>query len=71
MSVIIKEVKENDKSAKKAFVKFPIDLYKDSPYYVPPLILDELDGFQILRVKQRTGDVSIVRTFHFTSPITK
>lgn len=43
MSVTIKEVNENDKSAKKAFVKFPIDLYKDSPYYVPPLILDELD----------------------------
>lgn len=26
----------------KAFVKFPIKLYKDCPYYVPPLILDEL-----------------------------
>ncbi len=43
MSVIIKEIDNNDKSLKKAFVKFPIkDLYKDSPYYVPPLVMDEL-----------------------------
>jgi hypothetical protein len=44
MPVIIKEVKESDKALKKAFVKFPInDLYKNSPYYVPSLILDELE----------------------------
>lgn len=43
MAVIIKEVKDSDRSFKKAFVKFPIKLYKDCPYYVPPLILDELD----------------------------
>jgi hypothetical protein len=44
MSVVIKEIAENDKKLKKAFVKFPInDLYKDSPYYVPSLVLDELD----------------------------
>lgn len=43
MAVIIKEVKETDKPLKKAFVKFPIKLYKGCPYYVPPLILDELD----------------------------
>ncbi len=42
MSVIIKEIDSNNKSDKKAFVKFPISLYKDCPYYVPPLILDEL-----------------------------
>jgi hypothetical protein len=42
MSVIIKEIDSNNKSDKKAFVKFPINLYKDCPYYVPPLILDEL-----------------------------
>lgn len=42
-SVIIKEINENDKASKKAFVKFPIKLYKGCPYYVPPLILDELD----------------------------
>lgn len=43
MSIIIKEVSENDKALKKAFVKFPIKLYQDCPYYVPSLILDELD----------------------------
>ncbi len=43
MSIIIKEVNENNKALRKAFVKFPINLYKDCPYYVPSLILDELD----------------------------
>lgn len=43
MSIIIKEVKEDDKALKKAFIKFPTDvLYKNSPYYVPSLVLDEL-----------------------------
>jgi GNAT superfamily N-acetyltransferase len=41
MSVKIIEV--NNTALKKKFVKFPIDLYKGNPYYVPPLILDELD----------------------------
>lgn len=43
MPITIKEVKETDRALKKAFVKFPIRLYKGCPYYVPPLILDELD----------------------------
>ena len=29
----------------KQFVKFPFDLYKGSPYWVPPLIADEIDTF--------------------------
>ncbi len=29
----------------KKFVKFPFTLYKNSPYWVPPLINDELDTF--------------------------
>ncbi|MBT8263993.1 MAG: GTP cyclohydrolase [Muriicola sp.] len=29
----------------KKFVKFPFSLYKDSPYWVPPLIKDELEVF--------------------------
>ena len=29
----------------KKFVKFPFSLYKDSPYWVPPLISDELGTF--------------------------
>ncbi|WP_029904521.1 hypothetical protein [Prevotella sp. 10(H)] len=47
MSVLIKEVSESDKALKKAFVKFPIKLYKDCPYYVPSLILDELDTLDV------------------------
>lgn len=43
MTVSIKHVNENDKALKKAFVKFPIKLYEGNPYYVPSLILDELD----------------------------
>ena len=27
----------------KAFVKFPFSLYKDSKYWVPPVIMDEMD----------------------------
>lgn len=33
------------KKEKKRFFKFPIDLYKTSPYYVPSLIKDEMDTF--------------------------
>jgi hypothetical protein len=33
------------KSELKQFVKFPFKLYKDSPYWVPPIINDELDSF--------------------------
>ncbi|UII75993.1 GTP cyclohydrolase [Flagellimonas sp. HMM57] len=29
----------------KRFVKFPFSLYKDSPYWVPPIIKDELESF--------------------------
>ncbi len=41
MSVSIVEV--NDRAGAKKFVKFPVNLYKNCPYYVPSLILDELD----------------------------
>ena len=33
------------KSELKQFVKFPFSLYKDSPYWVPPIIKDELETF--------------------------
>lgn len=29
----------------KAFVKFPFDIYKDSKYWVPPIISQELATF--------------------------
>lgn len=33
------------KSGLKKFVKFPFSLYKDNPYWVPPIINDELETF--------------------------
>lgn len=33
------------KSELKQFVKFPFTIYKDSPYWVPPIINDELETF--------------------------
>lgn len=42
MSVEIVEIRPT-KSDLKKFVKFGVDLYKDSPYYVPPLISDEVE----------------------------
>jgi hypothetical protein len=39
----LKEVKTNKDL--KAFVKFPFDLYKDSKYWVPPIIREELKTF--------------------------
>ena len=41
--ISIKEVKS--KSDLKAFVKFPFKLYKDSKYWVPPIISEELKTF--------------------------
>lgn len=41
------EIKEVTSSASgmRAFVKFPFSLYKGSPYWVPPIIADELESF--------------------------
>jgi len=39
----VKIIEANDKSLKKKFVKFPVQLYKGNPYFVPPLIMDEMD----------------------------
>src|SRR5690606_64120 len=41
--ITIKEVK--NKKDLKAFVKFPFRLYKKSPYWVPPLIDEEMESF--------------------------
>ena len=40
MSVTIKKVET--KAQLKTFVKFPLELYKDCPYYVPNIFLDEM-----------------------------
>ncbi|MFD1015267.1 GTP cyclohydrolase [Winogradskyella rapida] len=41
--ITIKEAKSQ--SELKAFVKFPFKLYKNSPYWVPPIIKQELETF--------------------------
>ena len=41
--VILKEA--TTQADLKKFVKFPFSLYKGSPYWVPPIIKDELDSF--------------------------
>ena len=40
MSVVIKKVAS--KSDLKTFIKFPLELYKDCPYYVPNIFTDEM-----------------------------
>lgn len=35
----------NNKKQLKAFVTFPFELYKNHPYWVPPLINDEMENF--------------------------
>ena len=48
------EVREaNSTKEKKAFVKFPLELYKDCPQFVPFLLSDELDNFNPKRKIQR------------------
>lgn len=42
---MIKIIEANSKDAIKQFVKFPFSLYKDSPYWVPPLIQEEIETF--------------------------
>ena len=41
MSIEIKEVRTRRQLRK--FVNFPEKLYKDNPYYVPPLVFDQMD----------------------------
>ncbi len=41
--ITLKEAKT--KKEMKAFVKFPFSLYKNDKYWVPPIINDELEGF--------------------------
>jgi GNAT superfamily N-acetyltransferase len=44
---ILIEIKEvtGSEAGMKAFVKFPFGIYKNSPYWVPPIIADELESF--------------------------
>ena len=42
--IIVKEVKT--KKEQKEFLNFPLNLYKDNPYFVPPLYMDEKKIFK-------------------------
>ena len=41
--ILIKEA--ITKKEMKAYVTFPFSLYKNNPYWVPPIISDEIDSF--------------------------
>ena len=43
MTITIKEI--SAKSDLKKFVKFPFSLYKDNPYWIPPIVKDEIATF--------------------------
>jgi len=43
MSITVKRI--TSKQDIKQFVKFPMNLYKDNAYYVPPIIKDEMETF--------------------------
>ncbi|OIQ18670.1 MAG: GTP cyclohydrolase [Flavobacterium sp. MedPE-SWcel] len=45
--IVIKEAKT--KKELKDFVKFSFELYKDCPYWVPPIINDELENFDVTK----------------------
>ena len=59
MSVVIKTVES--KEDLKTFVKFPLQLYKDCPYYVPNLYADELAALD--PEKNAMGKYSLSRLF--------
>ena len=41
--IVIEEV--SSKKDIREFVKFPFELYKNSPYWVPPIIAEEMNVF--------------------------
>lgn len=42
---MLKIIEVNSRREMKAFVAFPLELYKDNPYYVPGIMKDDLDNF--------------------------
>ena len=59
MSVVIKTVES--KADLKTFVKFPLQLYKNCPYYVPNLYADEMVALD--SQKNAMGKYSLSRKF--------
>nr|WP_299381912.1 GTP cyclohydrolase [Allomuricauda sp.] len=44
---MVKVKQVQSKADLRKFVKFPFSLYKDSPYWVPPIIKDEMETFNV------------------------
>ena len=42
----VKIIRVSTRAQKKAFVQFPLKLYKNNPYFVPPLYGDEMAQFK-------------------------
>ncbi|MBR5830574.1 MAG: hypothetical protein IKY63_04870, partial [Tidjanibacter sp.] len=42
--LVVREI-TNDKKGRKKFFKFPVELYKNCPYFVPALYVDEESEF--------------------------
>ena len=48
MAIEIKEV--TTKKELKQFIQFGIDLFKGNPYFCPPLVFDEINTFDTLKI---------------------
>ena len=51
---MIQIVKVETKKQRKEFVNFPLKLYKNNPYFVPPLYMDEMNLFTDKNVYNKT-----------------
>lgn len=53
---MIEIIKVETKKQRKEFVEFPLKLYKDNPYFVPPMYMDEMAIFSDKYVYSKTCD---------------
>lgn len=62
MSITVKRI--SSKQDIKKFVKFPMELYKDNKYFVPPIIKDEMETFDPIKIRflrmQTAGCFSLI-----------
>lgn len=53
---MIEIIRVKNKKQRKEFVEFPLKLYKNNPYFVPPLYMDEMSIFSDKYVYSKTCD---------------
>ena len=53
---MIEIIKVKTKKQRKQFIEFPLKLYKDNPYFVPPMYMDEMAIFSDKYVYSKTCD---------------